>query len=792
MGSLARKNNFILLAAVLAMLWTGLFSSPASAATSVEKRKMQLLELLGLDTSDAAVIRTAREAQTLYAVDVMPSGDNINVVLKLSDLPEYDSYLYKKDKRRLVVDLANTINLSPTSVFMLGEEDPIKRVRNSQYRVSPRLISRVVIDLDEDAEPEISSEGNDLVISAPAGKVMLAAVSAEAVEQAEPIAEPVASEAETTEIISEQAEVDQEDTVPSETVSVSAVEVDTETPETEVIIAQADEAPAVEEAVAPAPVVEEPAEVAEIPVEATPSYEIVVAEVKEEQPIQVALAEAEIATHQEEPADAVKMEVAEETVEPVEKIEEALQADPAPEPETIVADVAEEKVEVPMMLAMADEPEEAEVAAPVAEAPAEVLPVQDVGPITPEQTLITLTFRDADLNAVLDIIARKGKLNIIAGKDIRGSVTVRLVDVPLDVALDSILNVNGYGYIKSRNIVRIVPLSQLGEEIETATATYTLSYADAAKAKETLKSFLTPNGSIEIDARTNMLIITDVPKNMERVARLIPKIDKRVQQVLIEVLILDSVLTDNADLGVQWTAFNTKDNSLDSFGYEDGAGMLFGLADSTALNLSFATLLGAVQLEALIQAVVNNGDSRVLANPKLLTLNNETANIEIVTEFPYQERTETGEGGNLVSTSFKEVGTKMAVKPQITHDGHVILRLAPEQSNVVDFDPTNIPIVATRKTATTLIVKDHQTVVVGGLRENSDVVTMKKIPILGDLPLVKYAFRSVSSRKQDTELIVFITVHIVESPALLPGEQIKFDEMGTLPRMPNSAIELIR
>ncbi len=761
MGSLARKNNFILLAAVLAMLWTGLFSSPASAATSVEKRKMQLLELLGLDTSDTAVIRTAREAQTLYAVDVMPSGDNINVVLKLSGLPEYDSYLYTKDKRRLVVDLANTINLSPTSVFMLGEEDPIKRVRNSQYRVSPRLISRVVIDLGEETEPQISAAGNDLVISAPAGRVMLAAVPAEAVEQAGPIAEPLASESGTAEIIPAQAEVEPEDTVPNETVSVPAVEVDTETPETEVVIARAeeaseevavneeeastDQASAIEEAVAPAPVVEEPAEAAETPVEATPSEEIVAVEVKEEQPIQAAL---------------------------------------APEPETVVADVAEETVEAPIMLAMADEPEEAETASPAAEV-SPVLPA-------PEQILLTLTFRDADLNAVLDIIARKGKLNIIAGKDIRGAVTVRLVDVPLDVALNAILSVNGYGYIKSKNIVRIVPLSQLGEEIETTTATYTLSYADAAKAKETLNGFLTPNGSIAVDARMNMLIITDVPGNMDRVAKLIPQIDKRVQQVLIEVLILDSVLTDNADLGITWTAFDTKDNSLDSFGNPDAAGMLFGLADPTALNLNFATLLGSVQLEALIQAVVNNGDSRVLANPKLLTLNNETASIEIVTEFPYQERTSTGEGGNLVSTSFKEVGTKMSAKPQITNDEHVILTLSPEQSNVVDFDPTNIPIVATRKTETTLIVKNHQTIVVGGLRENTDIVTMKKVPVLGDLPLVKYVFRSVSSRKQDTELIVFITVHIVESPALLPAEKIKFDEMGTLPRMPNSSIELIR
>ena len=123
----------------------------------------------------------------------------------------------------------------------------------------------------------------------------------------------------------------------------------------------------------------------------------------------------------------------------------------------------------------------------------------------PEETLITLVFRDADLSAVLDIIARKGK-------DIRGKVTVRLVDVPLDVALDAILNVNGYGYIKTKNIIRILPLSELGETVNTVTETFNLSYATAGKAKDTLQSFLSANGNIEVDERTNMLIITENPE----------------------------------------------------------------------------------------------------------------------------------------------------------------------------------------------------------------------------------------------------------------------------------------
>ncbi|UCD56528.1 MAG: hypothetical protein JSV16_11925, partial [Candidatus Hydrogenedentota bacterium] len=404
---------------------------------------------------------------------------------------------------------------------------------------------------------------------------------------------------------------------------------------------------------------------------------------------------------------------------------------------------------------------------------------------------ITLTFRDADLNAVLDILARKGRLNILAGSDVKGVVTVRLVDVPLDVALNSILNVNGYGYVKTNNIVRILPLSQIGGEVETVTETYTLSYAQAGQAKATLASFLTSNGGIETDERTNMLIITDVPGNMERIRKLIPKIDRRVQQVLIEVLIVDSVLRDDGDLGIQWTLLNTESGSLDADGNPDSINITLPIANN-AISLSFGALFGDFRLTAFIEALVNNTNSRILANPKVLTLNNQAATIEIVQEFPFNDVTQTSSGGQLSNITFKEIGTKLDVNPQITHDEHIILHIKPEQNFLAGETITGVPILDTRRAETTLIVKNHQTVVLGGLRLNTRIKRVTKVPFLGDLPGVKYAFRSVSSDKEDSELLVFLTVHIVESPPLLPEQKVKFDELANLPRKPGSAIELIR
>jgi type IV pilus secretin PilQ/predicted competence protein len=851
MGSLVRKKkSSIFLTAVATILLVGLLSPPALSGASIEERKILVLEALGLDCSDPAVVSAAQQANTLYAVDVLPDGENISVVLQLSGLPSYDSYLYKEN-RRLVVDLRNTINLSPASEFSLGEEDPIRKVRNSQYRVDPSLISRVVLDLDENVTPEITNEGNTLVISAP-------------LSRPEPATEETAdageNEAETTEAEFSESAPQENDVVPSEVVSVPAVEVDTETPEVDFMLARApviadlsaDRSSVTKEvSIDPEPVSEEAdpadtlAEVEEKPIIEEQSDPVVVdpdpvmnvAEVENEEvlaetptvneepenpgPLQSDLAKSEAEMPAaEDPADVSDPEIVEaEDKTPLmlaalstETEEEPVAADP---PAEIPAAMSEEKTveNVKQNVAKAIEPPSAEQDNPGEQVEVVLQTVEEMEPKSEmpakpapkvaekadvvqkpasEENLVTLTFKDAELSSVLDILARKGKFNILAGKDVRGVVTVRLIDVPLDVALNAILNVNGYGYIKTENIVRILPLSQLGEQIETSTETYTLSYASASEAKTTLQSFLTKNGNIETDERTNMLIVTDVPGNMDRIRTLIPQIDRRVQQVLIEVLILDSVLSDNADLGIQWNLFDTHDSTFDAEGNQDSLDVTLPFASTGGISLSFGSLINNFKLEALIQAVVDNTESRILANPKILTLNNEEANIEIIEEFPYNDVTQTSSGGQLSNITFKEIGTKLQVKPQITHDEHVILRIKPEQNFPSDTTVTGVPIIDTRRAETTLIVRNHQTIVLGGLRLNRKLNSISKVPLLGDLPGVKYAFRSVSNDYSDTELLVFITVHIVESPPLLAEQKIKFDELANIPRNPSASIKLVR
>jgi type IV pilus secretin PilQ/predicted competence protein len=834
MISLSRERRYRLLLTSFALIILAcLLSLPARASNDIAERKLHRLEVLGLDVQDPTIRKAADSAHALHSVNVIPKGENINVVIQLSELPSYKSSIYE-DRRRMVVDLYNTINISPSAELMLSDADPIRMVRNAQFKVTPSIISRVVLELDEEVTPEIVAEGNSLVISAPSGGAAPALeVSVEAAETEVVAAVDVSEEA-----VEAVPSVDTDE--PGETIAVPTVDVETNTPEIDIVVAQA----ATEEETQPAGSAAKEVEWAEHPPEASAQEEVEPepAVLEMEDAIEALISDQDVT----EPVEAEVEEVVEEDMPAVEEAEEApaeiiepVEMEIEPEPVLIEEPTPTEEVEV----VEAEEAAKAlngmfsEMVEPVESSteeqaePVEPMP-EDMGKLfgemfeemasmmgaettmdpaaeeglavaaeeDPSEMLMTLAFRDAELNAVLDIIARKGNLNIIAGKEVKGSVTVRLVDVPLDVALNAILNVNGYGYLKTDNIIRILPLSEIGEVVNMSTETYRLSYAKAEAAKKTLGSFLTGNGSIEVDERTNILVVTDVPANKDRMEKLIHEIDRRVQQVLIEVIILDSVLSDDADLGVSWGLLNTNDNSPNSkeaarLEEEDPFPDQFGITLPTganALNVVFGTMFDDLDLNIFIDAVVSDSEARVLANPKILTLNNELATIEIIQEFPYNDVTQTSSGGQLSNITFKEIGTKLEVKPQITHDEHVILWLSPEQNSIAGTTTTGVPVVDTRKAETTLIVKNHQTIVMGGLRENRNVNSITKVPFFGDLPGVKYAFRSVQSDKADSELLVFLTVHIVESPVLLPEERIKAEELANLPRNPNSTIELIR
>jgi type IV pilus assembly protein PilQ len=230
-------------------------------------------------------------------------------------------------------------------------------------------------------------------------------------------------------------------------------------------------------------------------------------------------------------------------------------------------------------------------------------------------------------------------------------------------------------------------------------------------------------------------------------------------------------------------------------------------------NLSFGGNLGNVGTEALNAGILNvgvigrgfnlqasiaaetaSGNSEILANPMVVTVENKPATISIVQEFPYQEITQTTQGPPVATTAFKDIGITLDVTPRVTNDDHVIVDLAAKQSSVSGLTQDGIPIEDKREASTTLRVADNETIFIGGLRNVSDRLDVSKVPVLGDIPVINFMFRNTDAQKINTELMIFLTCEILgESlPRLTAEQEIRHEAIHTHPRVPNAEQVMFR
>jgi len=300
------------------------------------------------------------------------------------------------------------------------------------------------------------------------------------------------------------------------------------------------------------------------------------------------------------------------------------------------------------------------------------------------------------------------------------------------------------------------PLAVWDAALLINTRVFNLNFANAKETEKTIVKLVSRDGKVGIDERLNSIIVTDSAENLERISQALGILDVKAPQVMIEVLIVNVKLTDELKMGVDWTRLGTSKNYLTQGLSITGSTNPYGKVtfSSTPSNWTF---------QGLIDFVETNKDVKILANPKVLVLNNHMATIKTVKEIPYQEKSTSSEGGSYASTSFKDVGVKLKVTPQITDDGHIIMEIEPEQSAQIDtltVENSEIPVIETRNTSTTLRVKDGQTIIIGGLREKQPTIEESKVPILGDIPLIGLLFRKVDTELIESELGVFITPHI--------------------------------
>ncbi|MBS0566334.1 MAG: type IV pilus secretin PilQ [Proteobacteria bacterium] len=456
---------------------------------------------------------------------------------------------------------------------------------------------------------------------------------------------------------------------------------------------------------------------------------------------------------------------------------------------------------------------------------------------------VTFDFQDIPTRAVLQLIAQMSELNIVVADSVTGNVTLRLNNVPWDQALDIVLQAKGLDKRQNGNVIWVAPQKEIADReqaiadaklkleqvSETITEYIPISYGKAKDIADLLtqkskqgnqgggggagtqanaSGFLSERGRVSYDERTNTLLVVDTPEKVRSIRELVVKLDKPVQQVLIEARVV--VATDNfsRELGAKFGisgATTVGSNVVSTSGNLNGSqymtnqalanrlatgdpfpvlppGVSGGTATGTSnlgdrLNVNLPTsttnagsiglsVLGAnVLLDLELSAGQTEGRSELISSPRVVTSNQQEANITQGQEIPYSTITSSGGGNSLPTVAFKDAVLGLKVTPTITADGRVFLNLDVKKDALAGYY-TNVtgsyPIIDKREMTTSVLVDNGQTVVLGGVYEFDKQDAVTKVPFLGDLPGLGAFFRNVKKSNQKAELLIFVTPKILD------------------------------
>ncbi|MDD5459790.1 MAG: hypothetical protein PHF37_10410 [Phycisphaerae bacterium] len=403
---------------------------------------------------------------------------------------------------------------------------------------------------------------------------------------------------------------------------------------------------------------------------------------------------------------------------------------------------------------------------------------------------ISVDFRDTPIEDVVRIIAEQADVDIVLSPNVTGTVTAKLSDIPLEEALSNILAAQGYGYVAGENLIRIAPMAEIAQKDEALVSRiYRITYADVDEVEKSLNKFKSARGTVSSNPGTSNVIVTDTEAKIKAIDTFIEEIDRVTPQILVEVRIYDVTGTDRLDLGVNWSAGTntTFVGGEATAGNRDpfiSTGLSSSVDKTSGLDsgIRFGWLNENIDLNFLLSAEQQDICATLLANPRIMVLDNQKAHFESITEIPYQELTETSSGGSIGTTSFREVGVLLDVIPHVTRDDMVRLRVIPEfsiatgqvQVGGVVVDNAQ-PVIDKRKADTSLLVKDGQTIVLGGLKKKTINMQTDKVPLLGDIPLLGALFTFNGEEEVNSELVVFLTPHIINEPSLTAEEAKQLD-----------------
>lgn len=418
---------------------------------------------------------------------------------------------------------------------------------------------------------------------------------------------------------------------------------------------------------------------------------------------------------------------------------------------------------------------------------------------------VTFNFQDVPVRTVLQLIAEESNLNVVASDTVQGNVTLRLINVPWDQAMEIVLRAKQLDKRRDGNVIWIAPQKEIADfekakadarialedREETITEYIPVNYGNAEDIAKLLtedskvgqgaaggatssgsRGFLSARGSVSFDNRTNTLLVVDIPKKVEEIKTLLATLDRPVDQVLIEARIVVASETFARELGV---IFGVQDRvgTLPA-GAADGettsdSGFIVGLPAATPAGiLNLSILRSDISLDLELSALEEEGRGEVVSNPRVITANQREAIIRQGDEVGYltiQPVTTPGAVAQ-ATVEFKEVLLELKVTPTITQDGRVYLNLMVKKDEVSELvaNPAGgfVPQIARREVSTAVLIDNGQTVVVGGVYEFSNREDLRKVPFLGDVPVLGNLFKNKAKQVEKAELLIFVTPRILQ------------------------------
>ncbi|MCM8761380.1 MAG: secretin and TonB N-terminal domain-containing protein [Candidatus Omnitrophica bacterium] len=453
------------------------------------------------------------------------------------------------------------------------------------------------------------------------------------------------------------------------------------------------------------------------------------------------------------------------------------------------------------------------VAAPSTTESSEVKTSEEVSaPVDPGN--VTVNFKGADIRTVLSYISDVAGVDIVPAPDVKGVVDLKLTNKPWKTALDIIVRNYGFAYEREGDIIRVVTLERLKQE-ELTTQTFNLNYSKSKEVVAAIENVVSDRGKVMYDERTNTVIVTDIPTNIYKISQIISRLDKRTEQVLISARIIETVLGKDEKMGIDWivkiTATGAKRPTTVPFDYFDidnpmmnkmtplsqvttataqgaGAGstaVLVPPADFPANpwgaksfpfalkdDFTFGTL-DFTEFKAVLEMLSARSDTEIISNPRVATLNNTPALINVgqTLNMPTYERNSSTGKMEVTGYESKDLGILLQVTPHVNDLGEITVDLAPVISDLLRYDTLDrasgivAPVFSVRQAKTQIMIKDGDTIFIGGLIKENDIDVKKKLPILGDMlgdvPYLGLLFTKKETTKQKTELIFFITVNLM-------------------------------